>query len=174
MSSLPITPASNNTDDITGQLYKGIDLQAASWRLVQTAQHEDRDAFADLYNMYAPYIYRYLLSRAQERTLVEDLTSETFVRALRSIRTVSHTGSDIGAWLTTIARHLLLDYLKSSRHRREVVSVTTIEEAMSYDTPEEAAPRAEDHARLRDCFAQLTDDQRALPRTALLAGSVVV
>ncbi|MEB3370024.1 sigma-70 family RNA polymerase sigma factor [Saccharopolyspora mangrovi] len=170
MRSLPVTPATSNTGHIAGQRNRVIDLPADSWRLVQAAQHEDRDAFADLYNMYSPYIYRYLLSRAKERMLVEDLTSETFIRALRSIRTVSYTGSDIGAWLTTIARHLLLDYLKSSRHRREVVSVTTYEEAMTDDTPEEAALRAEDHARLRNCVAQLTDDQRQCLELRYCAG----
>ena len=39
--------------------------------------------------------------------LAEDLTSETFLRALRRIDSFTWQGKDIGAWFTTIARNLV-------------------------------------------------------------------
>lgn len=133
---------------------------ADSWKLLQAAQQEDRNAFAELYCIYAPHIYRYLMSRAKNHALVEDLTSDTFLKALQSIDKVTYVGRDVGAWLTTIARNLLLDHLKSSRHRLEVASVTPVHDELSHDTPEDRVLRAEDCYWLRACLAQLTPDQR--------------
>lgn len=133
---------------------------AGSWDLVRAAQRENRNAFGELYSIYAPRIFRYLIARVPDHALAEDLTSDTFVRAIRSINAVNYAGKDIGAWLTTIARNLLLDHLKSSRHRLEVTSVATGHEQMSDDTPEESVLRAEDRYHLRACLAQLTWDQR--------------
>jgi RNA polymerase sigma-70 factor (ECF subfamily) len=52
--------------------------------------------------------------------LAEDLTSETFMRALRRIDSFHWQGKDIGAWFVTIARNLVTDHFKSSRFRLEV------------------------------------------------------
>lgn len=108
--------------------------------------------------MYTGYIYRYLISRTRHPSLAEDLTSETFLRALRSIDSVRYLGSDVGAWLTTIARNLLFDHMKSSSRRE--VTVATLTDAVSYDTPENLALREDELDRLRTCLANLTNDQR--------------
>jgi RNA polymerase sigma-70 factor (ECF subfamily) len=93
-----------------------------SWDLVRAAQQGDTAAFAQLYDRYVDQIYRYLLFRVGTRELAEDLTSETFLRALRGITSVSYQGRDVGAWFVTIARNLLLDHVKSSRYRREITT----------------------------------------------------
>ena len=68
-----------------------------------------------LYDSALPLVHGYLLSRCGDRATAEDLTSETFVRALRRIDSLSAQGRDVGAWLVTIARNLALDHLKSGR-----------------------------------------------------------
>ncbi len=90
--------------------------------LVDLARGGDGDAFAHLYDHYVDGIFRYLYYRVSDSSLAEDLTSETFFRALRSIRTFQWQGKDFGAWLTTIARNLVTDHFKSSRSRLEIVS----------------------------------------------------
>ena len=65
-------------------------------------------------------VFRYVLFRVGDRELAEDVTSETFLRALRRIASVSYQGRDVGAWFVTIARNLVLDHVKSSRFRLEV------------------------------------------------------
>ena len=52
-------------------------------------------------------------------TLAEDLTSETFFRALRSMNNFRWQGKDFGAWLMTIARNLTTDHFKAGRTRLE-------------------------------------------------------
>ncbi len=88
--------------------------------LVGLAQHGDSDAFAALYDHYSQAVYRFVYYRVSTRALAEDLTSETFFRALRSIRSFSWRGVNFGAWLTTIARNLIADHYKSSQTRFEL------------------------------------------------------
>lgn len=90
-----------------------------SWDLVAAAQGGDRRAFGQLYQRYAPEVTRFVLSRTGDRLLAEDLTSETFLRALRQIDSVTDRGRDVGAWLIVIARNLILDDRKSLRSQRE-------------------------------------------------------
>ncbi len=88
--------------------------------LVAAAQQGDRAAFGAIYDRYMDTIFRYLYFRCGSRQLAEDLTSETFLRALKRIGSFRWKGRDLGAWLTTIAKHLLVDNLKSGRARWEV------------------------------------------------------
>jgi len=90
--------------------------------LVELARAGDADAFGLLYDHYQPSIYRFLHYRVGSVALAEDLTSETFYRALRSLGSFRWQGKDFGAWLTTIARNLATDHLKSGRSRLEVVT----------------------------------------------------
>lgn len=94
-------------------------VESVEWGLVAAAQQGDAAAYADLYSRYQAVVFRFCLFRLQDRHLAEDITSDTFLRALRRIDSVSYMGKDIGAWFVTIARNLILDHLKSSRTRLE-------------------------------------------------------
>lgn len=88
-------------------------------RLVAAAQAGDADAFGELYRIYYDTVFRFVSYRVSSKVLAEDLAAETFLRALRRIGTFSWQGKDFGAWLVTIARNLIADHYKSSRHRME-------------------------------------------------------
>ena len=87
--------------------------------LVELARAGDTEAFGLLYDHYHPSVYRFLYYRLGSVPLAEDLTSETFFRALRSMNGFRWQGRDFGAWLMTIARNLTTDHYKSSRTRLE-------------------------------------------------------
>lgn len=88
--------------------------------LVTLAQQGDAEAFGLVYDAYVDSIYRYLYYRVGSHALAEDLTSETFLRALRRLDSFTWRGTDIGAWFVTIARNLVTDHAKSSRFKLEV------------------------------------------------------
>jgi hypothetical protein len=94
------------------------DEHVETWRLVTAAQAGDGEAFGQLYDRYVDTVFRFIYFRVNDRALAEDFTSETFLRALRRISTISYQGRDIGAWFVTIARNIILDHMKSARHRR--------------------------------------------------------
>ncbi|MGH3744552.1 MAG: sigma-70 family RNA polymerase sigma factor, partial [Mycobacteriales bacterium] len=99
---------------------EGID--EAVIRLVARAQAGDAEAFGEIYDRYVDLIYRYIYYRVGSKQLAEDLTSETFLRALRRIGSFTWQGRDVGAWFVTIARNLVTDHYKSSRYRLEITT----------------------------------------------------
>lgn len=87
--------------------------------LVELARGGDTEAFGMLFDHYHPSVYRFLYYRTRSHTLAEDLASETFFRALRSMNNFRWQGKDFGAWLMTIARNLTTDHFKAGRTRLE-------------------------------------------------------
>ncbi|MFT7836281.1 sigma-70 family RNA polymerase sigma factor [Saccharothrix sp. BKS2] len=130
------------------------------WDLVRAAQGGDTDAFGALYDRYVDVVYRYVLFRVGDRTLAEDVTSETFLRALRSIRSISYQGRDVGAWFVTIARNIVFDHVKSSRYRLEVTTAELTDNREVTDGPEQEVLTGAANAELLRCVAQLGNDQR--------------
>jgi len=90
--------------------------------LVELARKGDADAFGLLYDHYHSSVYRFLFYRTRSTALAEDLTSETFFRALRSMTNFRWQGKDFGAWLMTIARNLATDHFKAGRTRLEMTT----------------------------------------------------
>jgi RNA polymerase sigma-70 factor (ECF subfamily) len=90
--------------------------------LVELARAGDADAFGMLYDHYHVAVYRFVYYRVGSVALAEDLTSETFFRALRGMGSFRWQGKDFGAWLTTIARNLTTDHFKAGRTRLEHVT----------------------------------------------------
>jgi RNA polymerase sigma-70 factor (ECF subfamily) len=124
--------------------------------LVDLARDGDTEAFGQLYDHYVTGIYRLSYYRLGTKQLAEDITAETFVRALRSISTFTWQGKDFGAWLTTIARNLIIDHFKSGRQRLELVV-----DAVPDRTDAEPGPEAEVLANLSS--ADLMRAVQALP-----------
>ncbi|WP_110180454.1 sigma-70 family RNA polymerase sigma factor [Nocardioides solisilvae] len=138
--------------------------------LVELARGGDAEAFGLLFDHYHRAVHRFLLHRTGSVTLAEDLTSETFFRALRSMQDFRWQGRDFGAWLTTIARNLAADHFKSGRTRLESSTddLGPHEAALDRDRvvggrdpgPEEAALASATHAVLLAALRSLPDDQR--------------
>jgi RNA polymerase sigma-70 factor (ECF subfamily) len=117
-----VVPAPTGADHDAVELLAPEGDTAISIGLVQRAQSGDADAFGELYDRYVDQVYRYIAYRVPGSQLAEDLTSETFLRALRRISSFTWQGRDVGAWFVTIARNLIADHYKSGRYRLEMTS----------------------------------------------------
>lgn len=133
---------------------------SGSWDLVHAAQEGDRSAFGQLYDSYVDVVFRYVLFRVGDRELAEDVTSETFLRALRKITSITYQGRDVGAWFVTIARNLVLDHVKSSRYRLEVTTAEVDDSRPVEGGPEQQVLAGATRDALLQCVSQLGDDQR--------------
>jgi RNA polymerase sigma-70 factor (ECF subfamily) len=98
------------------------DPAAEVWALVERAQAGEAEAFGLIYDRYVDTVFRFVYFRVGNRQLAEDLTSDTFLRALKRIGSFTWQGRDLGAWLVTIARNLVADHFKSGRYRLEVTT----------------------------------------------------
>ncbi|GAA4247067.1 hypothetical protein GCM10022255_021480 [Dactylosporangium darangshiense] len=117
------------------------DPAAEVWALIERAQAGDGSAFGLLYDRYFDTVFRFVYFRVGNRQLAEDLTADTFLRALKRIGSFTWQGRDLGAWLVTIARNLVADHFKSGRYRLEV----TTGDVLDADRPDrgpEGSPEA--------------------------------
>ena len=76
--------------------------------------------FEEIYRNYFRDVYPYLKSLTNEPYIAEEITSETFLKALKSIDTFRGT-CDVRVWLCQIAKNCYFSYLR--KHRRIVKSV---------------------------------------------------
>ena len=101
----------------------------------------DADAFTELYQRHVTRVYRYHMAHTGNVKDAEDLTSQTFIAALESIRSFRGSGS-FGAWILGIASKKRLMFFRRGRNgsRREV----PLDAALHYPSPglptDKAAP----------------------------------
>jgi len=81
----------------------------ADAELIERARY-DRAAFGDLYRLYVNRIYLFCLTHTGHHEQAEDLTSQTFERALRTIHRYDDRGTPFSRWLLRIASSALADY----------------------------------------------------------------
>jgi RNA polymerase sigma-70 factor, ECF subfamily len=128
--------------------------------LVELARTGDKDAFGLLFDHYHPSVYRFVYYRTRSQTLAEDLASETFFRALRSMNNFRWQGKDFGAWLMTIARNLTTDHFKAGRTRLEQTTEDMGIHDASAEGPETAVLASLTNEALLTSLQQLPKEQQ--------------
>ncbi|MBV9280667.1 MAG: RNA polymerase sigma factor [Chloroflexi bacterium] len=79
--------------------------------LIARARH-DRAAFGELYDLYLPRVYGLCRTYSGSREEAEDLTAETFERALAAIGRYEDRDIPLSRWLLRIARHVILNHAR--------------------------------------------------------------
>lgn len=128
--------------------------------LVELARGGDSEAFGLLYDHYQSSVYRFLFYRTRSSQLAEDLASETFFRALRSMSNFRWQGKDFGAWLMTIARNLATDHFKAGRTRLEFTTEDMGVHDDATEGPEAAVLAGLTNDILMGALKALPDEQR--------------
>jgi len=130
--------------------------------LVELAIRGDTDAFATLFRVTLPSVYRYLYGRCGDAALAEDLAQDSYLRAMKAVRTSFKGGSsEFVAWLIRIARNRFLDHVKSGRVRWEVV-VDETPITLADGNPESEALATVEVADLKRVLERLTGDQQEI------------
>ena len=75
-------------------------------------------SFQSVAEQYLDDVHAYLVYLTGERTLAEDLTSETFERAFRAWRRFDPRRGSAKTWLCQIARSTALDHFRAEKRRR--------------------------------------------------------
>jgi len=114
-------------------------------------------ALLDLYDPALPQVYGYLLRRCGQRDVAEELTSETFLAAVDSVRRAPPPRVDV-AWLIGVARHKLADHWRRLARERRNLHAVASEPAPGEDDPWETHL---DALRARDALHRLAPQHRA-------------
>lgn len=165
MAGLPVTePTSGPSGDDREYAASSEDTEVERDRLialVELARGGDAEAFGMLFDHYQGPVYRFLFHRTRSTTLAEDLTSETFFRALRSMSGFRWQGKDFGAWLMTIARNLATDHFKAGRTRLEMTTEDmSLHDDGHDDGPEDAVLTSLTNEVLLGALTDLPAEQR--------------
>jgi RNA polymerase sigma-70 factor, ECF subfamily len=126
------------------------------------AQQGDRSAYARLVNVYWDRMFRWLFHVTHDRHRAEDLTQETFLKALAAIKSF-RVGSNFRAWLYRIAHNNFVNLKRGDKRKPG----TLPEESLTADNAPGPVQEADD----RETLKRVTDAIGDLPaefRTALL------
>lgn len=87
--------------------------KAREKELIYQCRAGDGDSFGLLYDAYIEKIFNFIYHRVGSKEVAEDLTSQTFFKALKKIN--SFSGEYFSAWLFRIARNTVIDHYRTAR-----------------------------------------------------------
>ncbi len=88
---------------------------------IAAAQAGDRSAFARVVNAYWDRLYRWLYHLTRDRHRAEDLTQETFMKALAAMKSF-RAGSNFRAWLFRIGHNNFVNLKRAERKNTQPVN----------------------------------------------------
>jgi RNA polymerase sigma-70 factor (ECF subfamily) len=124
--------------------------------LLERARQFDRQALAEIYDLYSPGLYRYAMRRLGDPQLAEECVAETFSRFLHALRDGKGPRDFLQAYLYRVAHNWITDL-----YRREPPPepLDEAEPALTTD-PDVAAEQALRDDRLRRALRGLTPEQQ--------------
>lgn len=78
------------------------------------------DNFEEVYNRYMKDVYRYILALSHSHNIAEEITQETFFKALKSIDKFNGE-CKLSVWLCQIAKNTYYSYCAKEKRRSEHV-----------------------------------------------------
>jgi RNA polymerase sigma-70 factor, ECF subfamily len=132
-------------------------------RLVSRARR-DPDAFRELYHAYFPRVYAYIGYRVGPVQDVEDLTAETFLRAVEHLASFRWRGEgSFAAWLFRIAHNLVANFYRTAERAPEPISIELLPNVVAGDAlPADYLGRKEVLANLRQLMTLLSPRQQEI------------
>ncbi len=125
--------------------------------LIDRATAGDREAFGELYERYISRVYRHVFYMVNDVDVAQDLTEQTFLRALEAIQRYEKRGIPLLAWLLRIARNLSLN---NQRVQRNNSSIRKNSEDAVAASPESCCEAKLNGEEVRRAVGALEGDQR--------------
>jgi len=144
----PVTPAGDDFD-----------------RLIEAvAMRRDRDAFARLFDHFAPRLKAYLMKAGATAGAAEDFAQDAMLTVWRKAELFDRTKAHAATWIFTIARNRRLDVLRQDARRLPLPEIDLVQDEP--EQPDTVVLAAENAARLKAAMARLSPDQIEVLRLA--------
>ncbi len=139
------------------------------------AAKQSPEAFGVLYERYARSVFAFCYSKLHDGHLAEDLTSLTFLQALRALPRYQERGTPIRSWLFRIAANLITDRMRAQRPEQPLSAPPPgFDEAAAFepvDSQSEADITAWEQAdNFNHMIADLSPEQRNVVRLRFVDG----
>ncbi|MFJ6948061.1 sigma-70 family RNA polymerase sigma factor [Streptomyces wuyuanensis] len=142
----------------TDQLEDRMNADENVTRLALTARGGDPDAVEEFVRVLHRDIWRYVAYLSADRQAADDLTQETFLRALGSLHRFEGRSS-ARTWLLSIARRTVVDSLRHAAARPRL-SDRDDWQAVAEQTQPRGMPGFEDGIALAELLAQIPAERR--------------
>jgi len=125
--------------------------------LVRQAQKAP-DAFAKLYDQYYPRIFGYVLRRTANLEAAQDITSETFFKALKKLWQFRWRNISFSPWLYKIATNEINQYFRKAEYKKSA-SLEELQEQgfepISSHNPESELIEAQENLKQHQDFLEI-------------------
>ena len=123
------------------------------------AAREDISNFKALYEKYVKAVFRYCYKRlGQNRDLSEDITADTFLKAIEKFEDYTYQNKPFVAWLYTIAHNMIVDYYRSKKEGNLSFEKLLIEPSEDSDHIIDNLSKQELEERVTEVAADLPDE----------------
>jgi RNA polymerase sigma-70 factor (ECF subfamily) len=133
--------------------------------LVKQAQGSP-DAFAKLYDQYYPKIFGYILRRSANLEAAQDITSETFLKALGKLWQFRWRNVSFSSWLYKIASNEINQYFRKAEYKKSISLEELHEqgfELLSPHDPESELIEAQEELKQHQEFLEIQKKITRLP-----------
>lgn len=134
-------------------------------QMIREIKEGNTELYSELMRRYQrkilAFIY-HMLKSAHLELLAEDICSETFYKAFRSLHSFREVDASFSTWLYTIARNTVLSELRKQRSNNVPLEESGIVPVASSDVvPEQAVLRSEKVGMVREAINNLPEKQRS-------------
>ena len=137
--------------------------------IADIARSGDREAFAMLFDHFAPRVKGLLMRGGASAELAEEVAQETLLSVWRKAALFDPAKASASTWIAAIARNLRIDIARrETRSRLSQVYEILDEEAP--EQPDETLSGAERDARVRAAMTHLSPDQYRVVELAFIEG----
>ena len=114
------------------------------------------DGFEEIYHRYFNDVYRYIVRLSGNEHVAEEITSETFFKALKSVNKFRGE-CDMRVWLCQIAKNCYLSYMKKQRYTSDIEDAILAEIPDNSEGVENAIISQDDALRIKRILHEIPE-----------------
>lgn len=138
------------------------------YQLLQRAQEFDKEALAEIYDLYSSELYRYAVRLMNNEDLAEECVAETFNRFLNALNNSGGPTKHLRAYLYRIAHNWVTDQYRRQPPPRQIEDIDLHEDPNSFTS--ELVDEKIEREKVRTAIRYLTPDQRQVVILKFLEG----
>ena len=149
--------------------HQGLEIAEPAVLIARIASHQDREAFAALFGLYAPKVKAFMQRQGTTSELAEDIAQEVLLTVWRKASFFDPSRAAVSAWIFAIARNLRIDRLRRDQ-RAKLHQVYELVEPEAPPRPDGLLDIGERERRVSDALAELPAEQLQVVKLSFFEG----
>ena len=145
------------------------DKKYSEQELVLGLENKDQQAFAYLYDNYAPALNGVIFKMVDDKELAEDLLQEVFIKIWNNFNNYDSGKGRLFTWMINLTRNLTIDTLRSKGYKKQR-KIHTDENSVNNLSDNTKGAEQFDTIGIRNHLALLKNDQKQIIDLAYFAG----